>query len=145
MAEILQLEHVSILCQVLSIFVFPRSAQDPIDGCSAFESIVKMCPGLKPSSLLKTSELRKYIANISQVKLYLHIISLCVWNGVSNESPAAEKVRAMRNFKRLCIQKWCIDDWPSGKINPFFVLYMLRVYNKDLQTHFNILNNLSAS
>ena len=34
----------------------------------------------------------------------------------------------MTDFKRLCIQKWCNDDWPSEKINLFCVVQVKGVY-----------------
>ena len=36
-------------------------------------------------------------------------------------------------FKRLCIQKWCNDDWPSEKIGPIFLYWTEQVWHRKIK------------
>ncbi|XP_052261565.1 uncharacterized protein LOC127865682 [Dreissena polymorpha] len=51
-----------------SEFLFSRQSDNtPLDGCTAMRTITKACPGLQQPGLIRTREMRRYLATTAQI------------------------------------------------------------------------------
>jgi hypothetical protein len=52
-------------------YVFGRTSNLPLDGCTAIREITSDCPGLANPNLIRSRTIRKYLATSTQVKYFL--------------------------------------------------------------------------
>ena len=61
------IEYVLKHRKITSQYVFARNSEKPMDGCQIIRELTAECPGLKYPALIRSRQLRKYIATTTQI------------------------------------------------------------------------------